>query len=143
MIPIKTNRSINSKGDKRKNTGDEVVIMNYEKKVQKYFSSIELTNVEISDLIDHKKIIKYVKEQEIKLNTLNYIIDNSEEKIINKIKFLFNESDSTIFQVLPFLLAIKREDIVKNKEIILKSDQANADLNDLIKTEEGVLKIFK
>lgn len=31
IIPIKTNRNINSKGSKRKNTGDEVVIINYER----------------------------------------------------------------------------------------------------------------
>ena len=29
IIPIKTNRSVNSKGEKRKNTGDEVIIINY------------------------------------------------------------------------------------------------------------------
>ena len=143
MIPIKTNRNINSKGDKRKNSGDEVVIMNYEKKVEEYLSSIELTNIEIKDLIDHKKIIEYVKKQEVKLNTLNYIIDNSEEKIINKIKFLFNEEDQNVFQVLPFLLAIKHEDISKNKKIFLKSDQETVDLKKLIQTEEGVLKVFK
>ncbi len=31
IIPIKTNRNVNSNGTKRKNTGDEVIVINYEK----------------------------------------------------------------------------------------------------------------
>lgn len=31
IIPIVTNRNINSKGDKRKNQGKEVIVINYEK----------------------------------------------------------------------------------------------------------------
>lgn len=30
IIPIRTNRNINSNGNKRKQTGDEVIIINYE-----------------------------------------------------------------------------------------------------------------
>lgn len=31
IIPIVTNRNINSKGNKRKNSGKEVIVINYEK----------------------------------------------------------------------------------------------------------------
>ena len=53
IIPMQTNRNINSKGTGRKNTGDEVVIMNYNKEMKQYYQNLAETNIEISDLIDY------------------------------------------------------------------------------------------
>ena len=142
IIPIQTNRNINSKGANRKNTGEEVIIMNYDKNINQYYENLEETNIEINDLIDHKKVIKYVAQEEIKLNTLNYIIDNDSEQVINKIKILF-QTHPDAFQVIPFLLAIKHEDIKKNKPIRLRKDQEFVDLKELLKNEDDLIYLFK
>lgn len=142
IIPIQTNRSINSKGANRKNTGEEVIIMNYDKNMNQYYANLEETNIEINDLIDHKKVIKYVAQEEIKLNTLNYIIDNDSEQVIKKIKILF-QTHPDAFQAIPFLLAIKHEDIKKNKPIRLRKDQEFVDLKELLKNEDDLIYLFK
>lgn len=142
IIPIQTNRNINSKGANRKNTGEEVIIMNYDKNMNQYYENLEETNIEINDLIDHKKVIKYVAQEEIKLNTLNYIIDNDSEQVIKKIKILF-QTHPDAFQAIPFLLAIKHEDIKKNKPIRLRKDQEFVDLKELLKNEDDLVYLFK
>ena len=142
IIPIQTNRNINSKGSDRKNTGEEVIIMNYDKNMNQYYENLEETNIEINDLIDYQEVIRYVSQQEIKLNTLNYIIDSDSEQVIKKIKVLF-ETNKDVFEVIPFLLAIKHEDIKENKPIPLRKDQEFIDLKDLLKNEEDLIYLFK
>ncbi|WP_022935282.1 DpnII family type II restriction endonuclease [Mesomycoplasma moatsii] len=143
--PITTNRNINSKGNKRKNTGDEVMITNYEiineekknekDKLTQYLSSLEKTNIELEDLIDTKKIIKKIDEIEIKLNTLNYIISSNEEEIIKKIKTLYTKNKN-VFSVLHTLVASEID-----KE--LKFDKKTIKLIDLTKGVDSIILFFK
>ena len=142
IIPMQTNRNINSKGTGRKNTGNEVVIMNYNKEMKQYYQNLAETNIEISDLIDYQKVIKYVAEEEIKLNTLNYIIDSDPQQVIAKIKTLF-QTNSAVFEVIPFLLAIKRKNIGTNKPIRLKKADQFVDLKDLLNNEADLIYLFE
>ena len=49
IVPIITNRNVNSKGDGRKNQGDEVIIMNYQNKLSNFFETLEITNIELKN----------------------------------------------------------------------------------------------
>ena len=81
-------------------------------------------------------------EEEIKLNTLNYIIDSDPQQVIAKIKTLF-QTNSAVFEVIPFLLAIKHDDIRTNKPIRLKKADQFVDLKDLLNNEADLIYLFE
>ena len=135
IVPIITNRNVNSKGDGRKNQGDEVIIMNYQNKLSNFFETLEITNIELKDLVDINKILKDIDEVEMSLYSLDYIIDISEEKINNKIRKLY-EKNKNVFKVLPLLIACDEKKELKINFQVIK-------LNKLINDIELIVLFFK
>lgn len=109
-----------------------------EQNQDKFLGTIRETNIEICDFIDAKKILRYVKQHEIDLNTLNYIIDNSSERVIEKIKLLFT-TQPAVFKVVPLLIAIRRDDEAPK----LYFNQQIISLTDLLNSVDNIIYLFQ
>lgn len=103
-------------------------------KLKSFFEKIELTNIRLSDLIDIKKIIKNIEEIEIDLNTLNYIISNSDDELSIKVKNLFDKNPN-VFKILPLLVATK-------KDVLIKLNKNEIKIQDLLSDYLGIMSFI-
>lgn len=110
----KAQRFINCQGEKRLGTAQEIFVWNYglnsEQKQQlefeKWFATIQTTNVDISKLVNWKKIQHNLTVYEKDLTILNDLICDNQEELSQKIPQIWQEKPQS-FRVLPFLLAIR------------------------------------
>ncbi|RHZ35879.1 DpnII family type II restriction endonuclease [endosymbiont GvMRE of Glomus versiforme] len=110
----KAQRFINCQGEKRIGSAQEIFVWNYElskeKKQQlefeKWFDTIQTTNVDLSQLVNWKKIQSNLMAYEKDLNILNSLICANKEELNQRIQQIWQEAPQS-FQALPLLLAIR------------------------------------
>ena len=110
----KAQRFINCQGEKRVGGAQEIFIWNYELTVkqkqqlefEKWFATIQTTNVDLSQLVNWKKIQSNLVVYEKDLKVLNGLICANQEELSQKIETIWDESPQS-FQVLPYLLAVR------------------------------------
>lgn len=82
--------------------------MSEKSRMESFFETLEYTNIELSDLVDIKKIKKNIEKVQLNLNTLNYIISNNQKDLEDKIEFLYKENKN-VFSILPLLIAVDKK----------------------------------
>lgn len=125
--------------------------MSEKSRMESFFETLEYTNIELSDLVDIKKIKKNIEKVQLNLNTLNYIISNNQKDLEDKIEFLYEENKN-VFSILPLLIAVDKkfkfnlggtiydfEYVTKNLKNVIKFFNQTK-LNELI--IEGKIKNF-
>lgn len=137
----KAQRFINCQGDKR--IGQEIFIGNYpltitQEKVlefEKWFDSIQDTNIDLSQLVNWKKIQSNLLTYEKDLIILNKLICDSKEELENRIEKIWKSSPQS-FEILPYLLAIR------DQEKFAWSDQENIEYWEDLNSEKVKKIIF-
>jgi DNA adenine methylase len=110
----KAQRFINCQGDKRVGTSQEIFISNYpwseeQKKelgFEKWFDTIQTTNIDLSQLVNWEKIQSNLLSYEKDLAVLNSLICASPEELSQQIEKMWQENPQS-FQILPYLLAVR------------------------------------
>lgn len=164
---ISVSRMINSKGDSR-GTVNELLITNYfegEKEMQKvYRKDKETFNYLLDTLKDSikgwdyfvnwEKVNKNVRDIEIQLNLLNYLI--GKENILEETKFLISEHPGVV-KAIPILVACREnnfqiissdeENMFKSKLYMFKSAKqlSGAEVDNIVEfmAESKILDLFK
>lgn len=114
---FKAQRFINCQGSKRTGEAQEIFIGSYdltnqqnkELEFYQWFDTIQVTNVDLSRLVDWKKIQSNLLAYEKDLVILNSLICASEEELGKKIENIWQETPQS-FQILPYLLAIRNNE---------------------------------
>ena len=114
---FKAQRFINCQGDKRIGKAQEVFILNYELskeqeqllEFEKWFDTIQTTNVDLTSLINWPKIQVNLLNYEKYLEILNNLICSNQEELNERATKIWQESPQS-FQVLPYLLAIRNSE---------------------------------
>lgn len=102
-----------------------------DKKLENFIDTLQSTNIRISDIVDVKKVLKDVESVKINLYTLNYIISNTREEMINRIKILY-QKDSKVFFTLPLLIAFENNREIFENNISINIDEYLSSLDNII-----------
>lgn len=110
----KAQRFINCQGNKRVSGAQEIFISNYplskeqkkELEFEKWFDTIQTTNIDLSQLVNWAKIQDNLLSYEKDLTVLNGLICANQEELNQQIEKVW-EKDSQSFQILPYLLAVR------------------------------------
>jgi len=114
QFTFKAQRFINCQGDKRIGGVQEIFIGSYdltgqqtqELEFYQWFDTIQTTNVDLSRLVDWKKIQNNLLVYEKDLDILNSLICANEAELREEIEKIWKDNPQS-FQVLPYLLAIR------------------------------------
>ena len=110
----KAQRFINCKGDKRLFGAKEIFIWNYklskdqeeDLEYENWFNTIQTTNVDLMRLVNWKKIKNNLMSYEKDLSVLNNLVCANKEELNQRIQKIWEEKPQ-VFQVLPYLLAVR------------------------------------
>lgn len=100
-----------------------------------FMSQLYETNATLDFYCDFDKIQRNVADISISLNTLNYLI--GKDDIETAVRQLW-ERDRKVFEVLDILIATRRKD----KKKYLLQDKTARRINELFKTQEGVVEFL-
>ena len=78
--------------------------MSNKRNLDEFFSTLKITNKELGDYVDFKKVENLVLENELKLNILNTLICNNEEEFKKRLKIIYNNSPDA-FSIINLLIA--------------------------------------
>lgn len=101
-----------------------------------FMSQLYETNATLDFYCDFEKIRSNVDEISISLNTLNYLIGKTD--MASAVSKLWKR-DKRVFNVLDILIAVRRKD----KKKYLLPDKSARQIDELFKTEEGVLQFLE
>jgi len=114
QFTFKAQRFINCQGDKRIGGAQEIFIGSYDLTKQQnkelefyqWFDAVQVTNVDLSRLVDWKRIQNNLFVYEKDLGVLNSLICANEGELKEEIEKIWKDNPQS-FQVLPYLLAIR------------------------------------
>lgn len=105
------------------------------KKLVKFLSTLQDTNIRINDIINVQKVLDNVEDIKISLHTLDYIISNTKDEIIRKINILFHK-EPKIFLILPSLIAWS-----SHKPLIIGKKMVNLDI--YLSSFDNIIRFFE
>lgn len=100
-----------------------------------FMAQLYETNATLDFYCDFTKIQRNVADIAISLNTLNYLI--GKDDIAGAVEQLWKR-DKKVFEVLDILIATRRKD----KKKYLMQDKTARCINELFKTQEGVVEFL-
>ena len=109
--------------------------MNTKDKFELFMSQLYETNATLDFYCDFDKIQRNVADIAISLNTLNYLIGQTDmAKAVSQLW----ERDKKVFEILDILIATRRKD----KKKYLLQDKTARRINELFNTKEGVVEFL-
>lgn len=138
IVKITTNRMINSNASERINSAKEVIIMNYDYKLDYYLNTLKNKSFELETIIDFDKIQKNINLIRTSLEDLNYLICDSIEEFKRRLEKLYS-SNKECFKAIFILIAIRN---YKGQKILLNDNQIYS-FDEIISDIEKIFLFFK